>query len=116
MRINTLMCTELYGWSLKLTTFNCFLKDRALLVFRTTEVLKFSQRIWARSLLYTFLIRSGKILMRLNIIQSQDKPEYYHRTSDNARQKIQLCPMKAASQQTQLLGVKLIFFYKLSIS
>ena len=54
--------------------------------------------------------------MRLNIIQSQDKPEYYHRTSDNAKQKIQLCPTKAASQQTQLLGVKLIFFYKLSIS
>ena len=34
------------------------------------------------------------------------RPEYYHQTSDNVRQKIEFCPKKAASQLTQLSGVK----------
>ena len=38
------------------------------------------------------------------------RTEYYHRKSDNVRQKIELCPTKAASQRTHLSGVKLIFF------
>ena len=35
------------------------------------------------------------------------RPEYLLRTAGNVRQKIELCPKKAASQRTQLFGVKL---------
>ena len=35
------------------------------------------------------------------------KPENYHRTPDNVRQEIELCPTKAASKWTHLSIVKL---------
>ena len=39
------------------------------------------------------------------------RPEYQHRTLDNVLQKLELCPTKAASQRTQLSGVKLKIFF-----
>ena len=35
------------------------------------------------------------------------KPEYWHRTLDNVRQKIKSCSTKAVSERTQLSSVKL---------
>ena len=69
-------------------------------------------------IVFVFLILFIRKVVCVDLIQTKrrktyDRPKYFHRTLGNDRHKIESCLAKAASQQTQLSGMKLKKIYKL---
>ena len=63
-------------------------------------------------IVFVFLILFIRKVVCVDLIQTKrrktyDRPKYFHRTLGNDRHKIESCLAKAASQQTQLSGMKL---------